>query len=112
MNEGLMFIVLVSLSVGFFGEDYIHQPIPIIGFTFRSFFVWLTVVVVTLNSIKSGMRIGLGFWVQNSIPIFITLGTHLLFAFFSNLPAVLYQEKFLVYLTGFLTTRIIVISSD
>lgn len=98
----------VAFSIGVFGEEFIHKPSPFFGITFRSLFVWLTVVVVVANSIKSGLRIGLNFWIQNSIPIFITLGTHLLFAFFSNLPVVLYQEKFLVYLTGFLTTRIIV----
>jgi hypothetical protein len=42
----------------------------------------------------------------------LTLGIFLLFALFSQLNAVLYQEKFLVYLTGLLICRIIVDSPD
>lgn len=41
-----------------------------------------------------------------------TLGVYLLFALCSNLNVILYQEKFLVYISGFMLSRVVVGSPD
>lgn len=107
-----MVIVLVSLAIGFFGEPLLSSKLPLLHLTFRGFIKLVTYVVVGANSVKSGLRIGVNFWLENSVLIMTTTGIYLLFALFSNLPVVLYQEKYLVYLSGFMLARIIVVSPD
>lgn len=103
-----MIIVFLALSVGVFGDQFLGERMPLLPCTFRTFMIGVTYLVVGSNSVRSGLRIGWAFWLRNSVLILTTTAIYLLFALFSNLPAILYQEKYLVYLSGFMLARIIV----
>lgn len=47
-----MIVVVVLLWVGVCGVDFLEDPLPLLGFTYRAFFRLITIVVVGVNSVK------------------------------------------------------------
>lgn len=52
INEGLTFVVLLTLSVGIFGVDFLTYNVPILGIKFKMLFLIITYGVVSMNSYK------------------------------------------------------------